>query len=64
MKKRAIKNLALNKKSISILENRVIGGLAEKTFDGCANTGCVGPIQHTCGIINCNLTKEDCGTDM
>ncbi|WP_046744494.1 hypothetical protein [Kordia zhangzhouensis] len=58
MKKRALKNLALNKKCISTLENKVVGG-AIKTIDGCANTGCVGPVQHTCGIINCNLTKEE-----
>jgi hypothetical protein len=54
MKKRDLKNLALNKKSISNLENELHGG-AIPTIGYCA-TGCVGPIRVTCGIINCEET--------
>ncbi len=57
MKKRELKNLALNKKSISNLENKT-GGAIDSVI-GCANTGCVGPIKHTCGIINCDLQNDD-----
>lgn len=53
MKKRDLKNLALNKKSISNLEDVLKGG-AIPTFKECPNqTGCVGPdpIPKTCGIV-------------
>ncbi len=60
MKKRALKTLTLNKKSISNLESIVYGG-AIPTFGDCA-TGCVGPIRQTCGIINCELTYK-CDAD-
>ncbi|QHI39161.1 hypothetical protein IMCC3317_45630 [Kordia antarctica] len=62
MKKRNLKSLDLNKKSISNLENNVKGG-AIKTLIGCANTGCVGPIKNTCGIINCDLLSAACQAD-
>lgn len=56
MKKRAFKNLVLNKKSISDLDNKKGGAI--DTVVGCANTGCVGEPKHTCGIINCDLTVD------
>ncbi|MBC8757203.1 hypothetical protein H2O64_21210 [Kordia sp. YSTF-M3] len=63
MKKRGIKNLSLNKKSISILDNLVKGGAEPiESKIGCANTGCVGEPKHTCGIINCDLQGD--GGDM
>lgn len=59
MKKKGLKNLALNKKSVSNLENLVKGGAAPiESLIGCANTGCVGPIKHTCGIIMCELPMD------
>lgn len=58
MKKRELKNLDLNKKSISNLENALRGG-AIPTLVKCHNdTGCVGPIRETCGIINCELPSN------
>lgn len=56
MKKKNLKSLKLNKKSISTL----IGGklaYAPVTIVSVVelcNTGCDSPV-HTCGIINCNL---------
>ncbi len=60
MKKHELKNLALNKKSISNLENVLKGG-AIPSLKECPNaTGCVGPIRKTCGIINCELETDFC----
>ena len=60
MKKRNLKTLDLNKKSISILDNLVKGGAAPiESLIGCANTGCIGEPKHTCGIINCDLKNDD-----
>ena len=60
MKKRNLKNLDLNKTSISNLENVLKGG-AIPTLHECPNaTGCVGPIRKTCGIINCELKTDFC----
>lgn len=64
MKKRKLKTLELNKKSISTL----MGGLSTDTSPidtspikvsviNICNTGCDSPV-HTCGIINCNLTND------
>lgn len=56
MKKRSLKNLKLNKKSISALK----GGLTAPSpvsIKNICNTGCDSPV-HTCGIINCNLTVD------
>jgi hypothetical protein len=51
MKKKALNTLALNKKSISNLENAVKGG-AVQTYKECPlATGCVGPPHPTCGIV-------------
>jgi hypothetical protein len=56
MKKRALKNLNLNKSSVSTLDNLVKGGAVPiNSVIGCNNTGCVGPPRNTCGIINCDL---------
>ena len=58
MKKRNLKNLRLNKKSISVLK----GGLAAPSpvsILNICNTGCDSPI-YTCGFINCNLTVVGC----
>lgn len=58
MKKRSFKSLNLNKKSISNLEDLLKGG-AIPTNHGCQNdTGCIGPVKETCGIINCALPAE------
>lgn len=59
MKKKNLKNLKLNKKSISTL----IGGKAADPIQKVSvfvlcNTGCDSPV-HTCGIINCNLPGTD-----
>lgn len=61
MKKKGLKNLALNKKSVSNLDNIIKGGIApvDSLAVICANTGCVGPVKHTCGIINCDLTTAE-----
>ena len=53
MKKRSIKNLALNKTSITSLNDNS-GGVAvaiakDPSFHGC-NTGCDGDINKSCGI--------------
>ena len=56
MKKRDLKNLILNKSSNSNLENKKGGAI--DTIIGCANTGCVGPVKQTCGIINCELDSK------
>ncbi|AXG70828.1 hypothetical protein KORDIASMS9_03075 [Kordia sp. SMS9] len=61
MKKRELKSLALNKKSVSNLDNLVKGGIHEpidSLVKLCADTGCVGPIKQTCGIINCDLQSN------
>ena len=59
MKKRKLKCLDLNKKSISILDNLVKGGAAPiDSVVGCANTVCIGPVKITCGIINCDLGND------
>ncbi|MGH1386674.1 hypothetical protein [Kordia sp.] len=51
MKKRELKNLDLNKKCISNLENVLRGG-AIPTYKECPlATGCVGPPHPTCGIV-------------
>ena len=57
MKKRELKNLKLNKNSISSLK----GGLSslpikDVSFKFLCNTGCDSPVQ-TCGIVNC--TTDD-----
>ncbi|MEM6718915.1 MAG: hypothetical protein AAF611_06360 [Bacteroidota bacterium] len=61
MKKRELKSLALNKKSISSLDEAVKGGA--KPIDSlvilCNNTGCIGPVRQTCGIVNCELPAEE-----
>ena len=62
MKKRNLKNLTLNKKSISSLVGGKEAPVKVSVFVMC-NTGCDSPVQ-TCGIINCNLTNVGCGTDM
>lgn len=59
MKKRDLKSLKLNKKSISTL----VGGLSSLPIQNISiknicNTGCDSPVQ-TCGIINCTT---DTGT--
>ena len=56
MKKRNLKSLKLNKKSISNLK----GGFTKPSpvsVKLLCNTGCDSPVQ-TCGIINCNLTRD------
>ena len=59
MKKQGLKNLVLNKKSISNLEKIVKGGATPiDSINGCANTGCIGPPKQTCGIINCELQGD------
>ena len=61
MKKRALKTLALNKKSISNLENVLKGGIAIPSYKECPHqTGCVDPIRKTCGIINCEIKTDFC----
>jgi hypothetical protein len=60
MKKKNLKNLKLNKTSISIL----IGGRAAEPIHKVSvfvlcNTGCDSPVL-TCGIINCNLSVVGC----
>ena len=61
MKKQEIKGLALNKKSISNLENVLNGGIAIPSYKECPQaTGCVGPIRKTCGIINCEILTDFC----
>lgn len=51
MKKKELKILALNKRSISNLEHAVKGG-AIPTYKECPlATGCVGPPHPTCGIV-------------
>lgn len=50
MKKRSIKNLTLNKTSITSLNSNIGGALIkDPSFHGC-NTGCDGDIKHSCGI--------------
>ena len=60
MKKHEFKNLNLNKKSISNLKNLVKGGAVpiDSLDKHCADTGCVGRIKQTCGIINCELPSN------
>lgn len=59
MKKREFKSLALNKKSISNLDDSVKGGALPHTHKYCPNdTGCIGPVKETCGIINCMLPSN------
>lgn len=57
MKKKSIKSLKLNKKSITDLNSPNGGAQAIDTHFGCNNTGCVGPPRNTCGIINCELEQ-------
>lgn len=51
MKKKHLKNLTLNKKSISALKGGKEAPIKVSLLNMC-NTGCDSPI-HTCGIINC-----------
>lgn len=53
MKKRELKNLKLNKKSISSLKGGKDSPIKVSIVNLC-NTGCDSPV-HTCGIVNCNL---------
>ncbi|KAB8154906.1 hypothetical protein EZY14_003225 [Kordia sp. TARA_039_SRF] len=59
MKKRELKNLILNKKSICNLDDSIKGGALPHTEKECPNnTGCIGPVKETCGIINCQLLSD------
>lgn len=58
MKKRDLKNLKLNKKSISSLKGGLSSPVKVSILNIC-NTGCDSPVQ-TCGIINCNLSVDGC----
>ncbi|PTX62381.1 hypothetical protein C8N46_103482 [Kordia periserrulae] len=59
MKKRELKNLILNKTSISNLDESIKGGALPHSEKDCANdTGCIGPVKETCGIINCQLLSD------
>ncbi|WP_430412906.1 hypothetical protein [Kordia sp.] len=56
MKKKDLKNLRLNKKSISALKGGKAAPSPVSVLNIC-NTGCDSPV-HTCGIVNCNLTRD------
>lgn len=59
MKKRELKSLTLNKKIVCNLDESVKGGALPHTDKFCPNdTGCIGPVRETCGIINCELPSN------